>query len=219
MLTQDPAGYYARPRLDFSTHLSLLNAAGVQTSGRVLDVGCGEGHFGQLMLEVGFDEVVGVEPHSTAASRARSRLTMVVSAPFPNTKVETLAPYDLVVFADSLEHIVDPWHALNVAAGLLAPDGHLLVSVPNVSHYSVILQQLRGRWDYTSEGLLDRGHVRFFTPATLQEALAAEGFRVTVSTHSTWKPQKPWATPGVALLERCRPHLFWYQVLAVARRV
>lgn len=211
-------GYYAQPRVEFQTHLALLRATSVRMSGRALDIGCGEGHLGRLLLDAGFAEVVGVEPNSYAAGRAHTRLTTVISTPFPSREVEDMAPYDLVVFADSLEHIVDPWSALDVAARCLTPDGYLLVSVPNVSHYSVILQQVRGRWDYANEGLLDRGHLRFFTPATLHEALAANGFSVIGSTHSTRRPHRRMVTPAVALLERWRPHLFWYQALAVARR-
>lgn len=218
MVKRSDHRYYAQPRLDFGSHVNLLIAAGVRMSGRALDIGCGEGHFGRLLLNAGFDEVVGVEPHLSAASRAQSRLMTVITAPFPAAQVEGMPPFDLVVFSDSLEHIIDPWRALGEAAGLTAPGGHLLVSVPNVSHYSVILQQLRGRWDYTSEGLLDKGHVRFFTPATLKEALVGAGFRVTHTAHTESMPQRRWLKPGVALLQRWKPHFFCYEVLTVARR-
>lgn len=209
--------YYRQPRLDFGTHFDMLRDAGVPSRGRALDIGCGEGHFGRLLLAAGFDEVTGVEPHPSAADRARTRLTTVVTAPFPNTDVEAMRPYDLVVFSDSLEHIADPWLALDKASGLMARGGHLLVCVPNVSHYSVLRQQLRGRWDYTNEGLLDRGHLRFFTAATLRTALVDAGFRVICTHQLTSVPQRSWMKPGVSLLQRWKPHLFWYASLAVAR--
>ena len=219
MLGSVGTSYYAQPRLNFDAHLGLLASAGVRIGGRALDVGCGEGHLGRLLLDAGFAEVVGVEPYETAASLARTKLTQVVSASFPTPEVADLAPFDLVVFADSLEHIVNPWEALRVASQFLVRGGHILVSVPNVGHYSVILQQIQGRWTYANEGLLDRSHLRFFTPATLQEALSAEGLLISASTHTKAKPRKRWAWPAVSLLECFRPQLFWYQVLVVARRV
>ena len=160
-----------------------------------------------------------MEPHPHAAARAQSMLTRVIVAPFPSAEIEAEESFDLVVFADSLEHIADPWHALDVAARHLSPDGHLLVSVPNISHYSVILQQFRGRWDYATEGLLDKGHLRFFTPKTIQEVLAAHGFCVIDMACSMSKPHRRLARPGVALIERWKPHLLWYQILVVARHI
>ena len=51
-----------------------------------------------------------------------------------------------------------------------------MVSIPNVAHGAIRLALLRGRWDYTDKGLLDRTHLRFFTaetvPADLLETAA-----------------------------------------------
>lgn len=187
--------------------------------GRALDVGCGEGHFGRALLQSGFSEVVGVERHSAAASAARQLLTSVVEGDFLAVDPPDASPFDLVVFADSLEHMADPWRALDAAASLVAPRGHLLVSVPNVSHYSTVSQLLRGRWDYADAGLLDRTHLRFFTAATLTEAIGAAGFCVTGVTRSIVTPNAAWMRPAVAVVKACLPHLFWYQVIVVAQRV
>lgn len=209
---------YNEPRTQFDTHMRLLVEARVSMAGRVLDVGCGEGHFGSLLLDAGFDEVVGVEPHGPSASRANTKLTRVLRGRFPTKEVIPAGPFDLVVFSDSLEHIADPWDALAFARSLTTPGGHILVSVPNVCHYSVLLEQIRGRWDYAEAGLLDKGHVRFFTRLTLLEALRGAGFRTTGLTCRESVPQGQWLRPGTALMRRLTPHLFWYQVLAVARR-
>src|SRR5439155_1577879 len=57
-------------------------------------------------------------------------------------------PPDCVIFADVLEHLVDPWKALAAWRARLAPGGKLLVSIPNVLHRSVVSGALAGRWDY-----------------------------------------------------------------------
>lgn len=138
---------------------------------RALDVGCGTGLLGAELLRRGFQEAHGIEVISDAAEEAAHRLTSVANDAFPFDGAEELGAFDLIVFADSLEHMADPWMALVTAKEMLAPQGAILLSVPNVSHWSVIQQLLEGRWSYAEEGLLDRTHLRFFTPATLRETL------------------------------------------------
>ena len=64
--------------------------------------------------------------------------------------------------------MVNPWGAVDrLVSRYLAPGGALVVSLPNVRHYSVVLPLLlQGRWDYEDAGLLDRTHLRFFTRDT-----------------------------------------------------
>ena len=49
------------------------------------------------------------------------------------------------------------------AVDLLTDDGYIVASVPNVQNGDVVWRLLRGRWDYRERGILDRGHLRFFT--------------------------------------------------------
>jgi len=44
----------------------------------------------------------------------------------------------------------------------LRPEGYLVVSLPNVCHGDVLLNLLGGDFRYTSMGLLDETHLRFF---------------------------------------------------------
>jgi 2-polyprenyl-3-methyl-5-hydroxy-6-metoxy-1,4-benzoquinol methylase len=83
-----------------------------------------------------------------------------------------------VVFGDVLEHLVDPWEALRVARGLLAPGGVAIVSVPNVAAWPVRFGLLAGRFDYADFGLLDRTHLRFFTRRSAHELVQAAGYEI-----------------------------------------
>ena len=73
------------------------------------------------------------------------------------------AGYDCIVAADVLEHTIAPEHLLADIAERLAPGGAILVSVPNFAHWYPRVRVAAGRFDYDQRGLLDRGHVRFFT--------------------------------------------------------
>jgi hypothetical protein len=89
---------------------------------------------------------------------------------------------DCVIFADVLEHLVDPWTVLATWSTRLAARGTLVASIPNVLHRSVVRGMLHGRWDYTDEGILDRTHLRFFTRETALELIESAGFRVQSAT-------------------------------------
>jgi hypothetical protein len=56
--------------------------------------------------------------------------------------------------------------------------GQVLACIPNVQHYSVLVNLLRGRWEYQEEGLLDRTHLRFFTLEGVQDLFARSGLKV-----------------------------------------
>jgi SAM-dependent methyltransferase len=86
--------------------------------------------------------------------------------------------FDTIVFADVLEHLPDPIGTLRGYLRFLAPNGQILISVPNVAVWNTRLGLLFGRFEYTATGTLDRTHLRFFTRASLLRALGAVGLNV-----------------------------------------
>ena len=60
---------------------------------------------------------------------------------------------------------------------LLNKKGIVIVSIPNVGHWSVRLSLLLGRWNYTNRGILDRTHLRFFTKKTFSELVRNSGYQ------------------------------------------
>jgi len=58
-------------------------------------------------------------------------------------------------------------------------DGHLLISLPNVRNLGVITELLvKGTWNYRDFGIMDKGHLRFFTKKTILGILEEGGFSV-----------------------------------------
>jgi SAM-dependent methyltransferase len=185
-------------------------------SGRALDVGCSTGGLGAELLSRGFAQVIGVEPMPAIAELARANLTDVVVGTFQSVDRAPLGAFDLIVFADSLEHMLDPWTALTNARQMLNPGGAILLSVPNVAHWSVLWRAWKmGRWDYQEEGLLDRSHLRFFTPITLAETLDRAGFDVigSMGREKRMPKRRRWMRP---ILLRLWPHLLVFQQYVVA---
>jgi hypothetical protein len=62
---------------------------------------------------------------------------------------------------------------------VLIPGGTLIVSVPNFGHWYPRVRTAVGLFDYDQRGILDRGHVRFFTRRGLLDLIRRSGFAVT----------------------------------------
>ncbi len=70
--------------------------------------------------------------------------------------------YDFIICGDILEHLKRPADCLMLLKEKLKPDGKIIVSIPNVTHGSIRLKLLKGRFEYEQSGLLDRSHLKFF---------------------------------------------------------
>lgn len=194
---------------------------------RVLDVGCGGGGFGRTVLERRPEvEIWGVEPHAPSAAVARSSgYVHVESGSFPDVAPRfSDGMFDAILFNDVLEHIVEPAAALRAARRLLAREGRVVASIPNVRHFSVWWPLIRhGEWRYTDSGLLDRTHVRFFTRDTMRALFNECGFVVESMTgvnRSRWPDSgiDTWKTRWLSRLTLGRSDDFFFvQYVVVAR--
>jgi 2-polyprenyl-3-methyl-5-hydroxy-6-metoxy-1,4-benzoquinol methylase len=142
----------------------------------ILDVGCGAGYLAEALAVRG-NTVVGVDARRPAGvDRRMAKFLQVELDREPITW--SGPPFAFVVLADVLEHLRDPEALLVRARELLADGGRLIVSVPNVAHWSVRLPLLFGRFPYAAKGILDRTHLRFYTLASIRAELERLGFTV-----------------------------------------
>ncbi len=153
------------------------------TTRRLLSIGCAAGATEALLKErLGLEEVVGVEYEAEVAAQAEARLDAVhvgdvelMDLPYPP------GHFDAILCLDVLEHLRDPWGVLgDKLFPLLAPRGMIIVSLPNVRYWMVLWRLLWGRWNYARRGVLDIGHLRFFTPRTARQMLLDSGFEAVV---------------------------------------
>lgn len=161
------------------------NRALVAAAGRprtVLDVGCGIGLNGAAIRRRTGARVTGVEIVPASIARAERVLDEVVAADVTSDASVRAAlgdrRFDLLLFADVLEHTADPAAVLRRLLPHLEDDGHLIVSLPNVAAWPVRLGLLAGRFDYEPSGILDDSHLRFFTRSSAIELVRGAGLEV-----------------------------------------
>jgi 2-polyprenyl-3-methyl-5-hydroxy-6-metoxy-1,4-benzoquinol methylase len=145
------------------SHTQVVDLVGVDK--RVLDVGCADGDVARALNRRGC-KVSGIDVDPASAERAREDLEQLVIADLNTSRLSDHfggQTFDAIVFADVLEHLLDPEAVLRDSLSLLSADGHVVVSIPNIAHGGVRLSLLTGQWNYTDTGLLDRTHLRFFT--------------------------------------------------------
>lgn len=157
---------------------ALLRFIGPMT-GTLLDVGCGEGAWAPLLRAQGAERLVGVEP-SAAAALAAARYDLVLRTTVEDSALTAEGPFDVIVIADCLEHVADPWLALRNLRASATPTTRLIVSVPNLRFVGLLGPLLlRGSFEYSEMGgMLDRGHLRWFTEQSLRSVLASSGWSV-----------------------------------------
>ncbi len=156
----------------------LLSAIGERK--RVLDIGCAGGYLGQVLQSRQCD-TVGIDINPKAAEDARKYCSRVIVADLDEASVTDLVgndTFDVIVFADILEHLRNPLRLLDDARALIREGGYAVISLPNIAHGAVRLALLNGSFDYQEFGILDDTHMRFFTRKSAEELFLAAGYRL-----------------------------------------
>lgn len=146
---------------------------------RVLEFGCATGYMSRVLRVDRGCQVTGFEYSPAAAQQAAPFCELMGGRGIEDERcwAPLTGPYDVAVFGDVLEHLRDAETVLRRTRELLATDGRLLVSLPNVAHHTVRWQLLRGHFDYTESGLLDDTHLHFCTRSSMLATLRHCGYR------------------------------------------
>jgi len=187
---------------------------------RILDIGCGSGDLARLIKEKGC-RVVGIELTAERAEMARASCERILIG-----NVETMplplepAGFDVLLFSNILEHLLDPVATIRRLLPFLSPKGRVLVDLPNVAHWQIRLRLLRGRWDYEDSGILDRTHLRFYTRKTAREMLEQAGVEILEEDLIPDVPLLRYKRRSAVLnykVARLRPNLLSTEMLFVVR--
>lgn len=164
----------------------------VGTGKEVLDLGAGPGSITRLLRDG--NRVTALERDEGAIRTLADRCDRVVRGDLGSPSwVEEFGPterFDVVVLADVLEHLTDPWATLERALTLLRPEGSVVVSLPHVGHGSVVAAILNSNFEYRPSGLLDRTHLRFFGVHDVQALFDGAGLHIVDARFVLQAPER-----------------------------
>lgn len=187
---------------------------------QILDIGCSDGSLGATLKDARTRRVWGIEVEPDLARIASSRLDYVIEG----DALDVLrsgqlgdAQFDCVVLADVLEHTVDPWAILAEATKVARSGGWVVVSLPNVAHWSTHLALLRGRWPYRPRGIHDETHLRFFAINNVKDLFAGAGLELVQLHRKLRLIEHPHRLNRYAALGWVWPSLFTFQFIGLGR--
>lgn len=149
----------------------------------VIDIGCGNGCFAEIIKNQNKAEVWGIELMQSEAEIAASVLDKVFVGEcekhldaLPNNY------FDVIYFNDVLEHLVDPYSVLEIIRSKLSINGILISSIPNVRYHNTFMKLLiKKDWKYESYGVMDFTHLRFFTEKSIKRMYKEAGYEILIS--------------------------------------
>ena len=202
----------------YSAHSRMLDLVGRDK--RVLEVGCATGYITRKMKENNC-KVTGIEIDSQSAEIAKQYCEQIIIGNIEEIKDLNLQQeyFDFILFADVLEHLVNPIKTLFRIKKYLKKDGRLFISLPNVANYRVRLNLLVGRFDYTKIGLLDRTHLRFFTIKTAKQLIKNAGLKLEgMDVTPTWNSSISFLNKFYYSIAKVFKGLFGYNILLLASK-
>ncbi len=145
---------------------------------RIVDLGCGNGYLSGTLSRLGYS-VVGVESSRDGVEIARAAypsIEFLHASVYDPLCDRAGAPFDAAVATEVIEHLFDPKAFLENAFRHLRPGGCLVLSTPFHGYLKNLAIGVIGGWDahFTANWL--GGHIKFFSPKTIERMLLDVGF-------------------------------------------
>lgn len=167
---------YSLNTAEYGTHR--LIACEIGSRNLVLDVGCSRGYLKQLAPNNTF---YGIDYDYEDIKKAEKNGYKEVYHLDLNdySRFRCKEKFDVIVFADILEHLLFPDRVLKYFVKIyLKEKGRVIISLPNVAHFSVRLPLLLGKFDYRESGILDKSHLHLYTLKTARVLISSCGLKI-----------------------------------------
>ncbi len=200
---------------DYTSSVNRHVFRAIPKKSKCLDVGCWTGNLGRLLIDEKECEVDGVDAGESVLVQAKAggyKNVYKINLNGEHLDAGIIAnSYDVIIFADVLEHLINPVQTIRWFSAHLKEGGMMVISLPNVAFVLNRFRLLFGKWEYQDFGTLDKTHLRFYTLASAKKMVAEAGLDL-VSSH-------PYNQFGILryLDPPPLPGLFAYQLLLMAR--
>ena len=209
------------PNLLHPKNIDRLAIERVKPNSFVLDVGCATGFMGEYLIKNKNCKVIGLEERFEEALKAKKKLHGIVVANVEEKDIDKKIlkatngeKFDVVLATSLIEHLKNPTAFLLAIKKVVKKDGYLLITTPNIAHFSIRLALLKGNFDYTKYGILDETHLHFFTLKSFRQLFENSGYIV----RDLVIDPVGGGYPRIGnFLSRFFPNIFAYQMLIVAK--
>lgn len=199
-------------------HCKIINTIGKDK--KVLDVGCATGNIDKILFENGC-EVTGIEidPNSAKIASKYCKEVIVGDLELFDSLSCPDNYFDVLLFADILEHLKSPVDALKLLRRYIKDDGIIIITVPNVTYFKIRFAFLLGKFEYHERGILDKSHLRFFTKKSALNLIKEAGFTiVTLDMTTGGFLRDRYGGSFEYLLAKLWPGLLAYQFLLIGKK-
>ena len=136
----------------------------------ILDVGCGNGMFLYGLKNIGFKNVIGIDPFIEKNIQYKNKLKIQKKSIF-----EINEKFDLVILNHSLEHMASPLNVIEKISNILNNKGVCVIRTPTVDSYS---------WSFYKDNWVQLDAPRHFFIHSLKSLmLIAKKFDLKISNH------------------------------------
>lgn len=144
----------------------------------VLEIGSATGYATRYMTQKMDCTVTCIEKIPEMAEKCRQYAKNVIIADLETDdwELELKEKFDVIMFADVLEHLLHPDQVLARTIPFLKNGGCFVTSIPNIGHNAIIMSLRNGHFNYQEIGLLDNTHIHFFTHEGIDELFAKNNF-------------------------------------------
>lgn len=194
-MSQIPDYGYAHGDATWSSHyvadpiLRYLSAR-LMRGARILEIGCGNGHFSRELASCGYI-VTGIDASSSGVEQAQ-RVPSNVSfhrSEIDDINVERFGKFDCVLAIEVIEHCYSPKSLVVRAMEVLDPGGTLILSTPYHGYWKNLALAVTGRLEAHWNPLWEGGHIKFFSMRSMKRLLSDAGFNeIEVALVGRWPP-------------------------------
>lgn len=176
-------------KYDFELDMKTLNSNSVilkniKPESTVLEIGCAHGRMTKYLNETlkCIVDIAEIDEESGKIAAQWSQYSFLGSK-HGNVEQEGYfdnisTTYEYIIFADVLEHLIDPLKVLTESKKLLRAGGSIWISIPNIAYNGIIIELMQDKFTYRETGLLDNTHLRFFTINSLDKMVKKAGLKI-----------------------------------------
>jgi 2-polyprenyl-3-methyl-5-hydroxy-6-metoxy-1,4-benzoquinol methylase len=143
---------------------------------KILEIGAGGGNTLLYIKEHRLaSEVMGIELMKvTDSNQQHPNINKFQISNIEQEEIDAAEEYfDVIICADVLEHLIDPWNTVKKIERHLKKGGILIASLPNIREWKTLSRIIfKGNFDYNPEGgIMDKTHLRFFCKKDILQLL------------------------------------------------